>query len=210
FPYANRVEKALKKANFVVVQEISNLSDTVKYADLVLPAAGWLEKEGTMTNSERRISYLNKGIDAPGEALPDVEILLRFARKMGFHGFDYESVGEIFEEHCRLTKGTNIDISGLSYKKLKSDGTVQWPVTSDVPSGTPRLFTDHKFYRENQKAKIHGIDYEMLSEKPDQDFPLILTTGRIREQWHTRTKTGKVKKLNKHIDSPFIEINPAD
>lgn len=209
-PDANRVERALKKASFVVVQEISNLSDTVKYADLVLPAAGWLEKEGTMTNSERRISHLAKGIDAPGEALPDLDIMLRFAKKMGFEGFDYKDAGEVFEEHCLLTKGTKIDISGLSYDKLKAEGTAQWPVTAEVPKGTPRLFTDHKFYRENQRAKIHGVDYEMLSEKPDRDFPLVLTTGRIRDQWHTMTKTGKVKKLNKHIERPFVEINPVD
>ena len=209
-PNANRVEKALKRANFVVVQEISNLSDTVKYADLVLPAAGWLEKEGTMTNSERRISYLNKGIDAPGEALPDLEILLRFAKKMGFEGFNFKNAAEVFDEHCRLTKGTKIDISGLSYDKLKANGTMQWPVTDDDPFGTPRLFTDFKFYRENEKAKIHGIDHEMLSEKPDRNFPLILTTGRIRDQWHTMTKTGKVKKLKKHIEKAFVEINPVD
>lgn len=209
-PDAHRVERALQKAKFVVVQEISNLSDTVKYADLVLPAAGWLEKEGTMTNSERRISYLNKGIDAPGEALPDLEILLRFARKMGFEGFDHKNAAEVFEEHCRLTRGTNIDISGLSYEQLKRYGSIQWPVTSETPAGTPRLFTDFQFYRENKKAKIHGVDYEMLSEKPDRNYPLILTTGRIRDQWHTRTKTGKVKKLNQHIDKAFVELNPVD
>lgn len=209
-PDARRVEKALKKAAFVVVQDISNLSDSLAYADLVLPAAGWLEKEGTMTNSERRISYLNKAIDAPGEALPDVDILLRFAKKMGFHGFDYDSVGDIFDEHCRLTKGTHVDISGLSYERLKTSGTMQWPVPHQEHPGTPRLFTDFKFYRENQRAKIHGPEYEHLSDKTDQDFPLILTTGRIRDQWHTRTKTGKVQKLNKHISRPFLEIHPLD
>ena len=209
-PDARMVERALLKAKFVVVQDISNLSDTVQYADLVLPAAGWLEKEGTMTNSERRISYLNKGIEPPGEALPDTEILLRFAKKMGFSGFNYDSVGEIFEEHCRLTKGTRIDISGLSYQKLKASGTVQWPVPTATHKGTPRLFTDFKFYRENGKAKIHGVDFEMLSERPDNEYPLILTTGRIRDQWHTRTKTGKIRKLNKHISKPFLEIHPID
>ncbi len=209
-PDARMVERALGKAKFVVVQDISNLSDTVQYADLVLPAAGWLEKEGTMTNSERRISYLNKGIEAPGEALPDVEILLRFAKKMGFHGFDYNSAGEIFEEHCRLTKGTKIDISGLTYQKLKDSRSIQWPVPSAEHTGTPRLFTDFNFYRPNGKAKIHGVDFELLSEKPDRDYPLILTTGRIRDQWHTMTKTGKVKKLKKHISKPFLEIHPVD
>lgn len=209
-PDVRRAEKALAKANFVVVQDISYLSDTVPYADLLLPAAGWLEKEGTMTNSERRISYLNKVIDAPGEALPDTEILIHFAKKMGFPGFDYNNVSEIFDEHCKLTKGTNIDISGLSYEKLKSFGSIQWPVSHKDHQGTKRLFEDFKFFRENQKAKIHAVDPTLTSEKPDRDHPLILTTGRIRDQWHTRTKTGKVQKLKKHIPKAFLEIHPVD
>ncbi|MDQ3393193.1 MAG: molybdopterin-dependent oxidoreductase [Bacteroidota bacterium] len=209
-PNALKVEAALKKAKFVVVQEISSKSDSLDYADLVLPAAGWLEKEGTMTNSERRISYLNKVVDAPGEALSDVEILCRFAKKMGFHGFDYYSPAEIYEEHAALTKGTKIDVSGLKYANLKEAGTYQWPVPEDGHPGTPRLFTDKKFYTPNHKAQIHAVPDQNLSEALSPDFPLILTTGRIRDQWHTMTKTGKVNKLKQHIDKPFLEINPID
>jgi ferredoxin-nitrate reductase len=118
-PDSRRVEEALKKARFVVVQDISKKSDTLAFADLVLPAAGHFEKDGTMTNSERRIGYLEKVIDPPGEALPDAEILCMFAKAMGFSGFDFKSTAEIYDEHCRLTKGTNIDISGLSHARLK-------------------------------------------------------------------------------------------
>jgi len=138
-PNAHKIERALEKANFVVVQDISHNSDTSKYADLLLPAAGWLEKEGTMTNSERRISYLPKVIDAPGEALPDAEILWKFAQKMDYKGFNYNNASEVYDEHCLLTKGTNIDISGLSYDRLKNEGSFQWPVPYNTHPGTPRL-----------------------------------------------------------------------
>ncbi|GEO02466.1 hypothetical protein AAE02nite_01300 [Adhaeribacter aerolatus] len=210
-PDAGMIEEALKKARFVVVQDISGRSDTLQYADLVLPAAGWLEKEGTMTNSERRISYLNAVLPPPGEALPDVEILCRFAQKMQFPGFDYNSVGEIYEEHAGLTKGTNIDVSGLNYADLIEKQTIQWPVPVSGNAGTPRLFQDKKFYTPNQRAQIHTPASVVNQSEPlTGEFPLVLTTGRIRDQWHTMTKTGKVNKLNQHLSKPFIEINPID
>jgi ferredoxin-nitrate reductase len=210
-PNARRVEKALQNAKFVVVQDISHNADTTKFADLILPAAGWLEKEGTMTNSERRISYLPKGINAPGEALSDIEILTRFAQKMNFNGFNYNTTEDIYKEHCLLTKGTNIDISFLNYNRLKNEGTFQWPVPDYGHPGTPRLFTDKKFYTPSQKA-IFNIPtaIENTSELPTDRFPYILTTGRIRDQWHTMTKTGKVSRLMTHTPSPVLEINPID
>lgn len=210
-PDVRKAEAGLKKAKFVVVQDITNKLETLPYADVVFPAAAWAEKEGTMTNSERRISYLEKGVDAPGEALPDAEIVCRLAKTMGFHGFDYSNFSEIYAEHCALTKGTNIDISGLSYEILKEKRTVQWPYpTGSVNGGTVRLFEDKKFYTESTKAVIHAVDDSNASEQLTPDFPLILTTGRIRDQWHTRSKTGKVNKLNQHIAEAFLEINPSD
>src|SRR5690606_13202112 len=149
-PNVRRVEKALANAKFVVVQDISHKSDTTKFADLLLPAAAWLEKQGTMTNSERRISYLPKVIEAPEEARADVEILCDFAAHMGFRGFNYQSSEEIYREYCRMTKNTNIDISGLTYDRLKTQGSIQWPVPTHTHPGTPRLFEDHKFYTPNQ------------------------------------------------------------
>ena len=210
-PDARRAEAALKNARFVVVQDISNRSDTVAFADLVLPAAGHFEKEGTMTNSERRISHLSKVVDPPGEAMPDIDILCMFAREMGFKGFNFKSAAEIFAEHARLTKGTNIDISGLTYDRLKKEGTFQWPVLSSTHPGTSRLFTDTIFYTPSGKARFLSLDHpENQSEPPSTEYPLILTTGRIRDQWHTMTKTGKVNKLKQHIDKPFLEIHPHD
>ena len=210
-PNSNTVERAMKKAKFVVVQDISKNSDTLEYADVILPAAGWLEKIGTMTNSDRRISYLEKAIDPPGEARADSEILIDFAQRMGYKGFDYKELSTVYQEYVGMTKGTNIDISGLSHERLKKEGSFQWPVPTIDHPGTPRLFTDHLFYTDNKKAKIFAVDNIVnQSETTSFDFPLVLTTRRIRDQWHTMTKTGKVNKLNQHIAKPFLEINPAD
>ena len=232
-PDLNMVEKGLQNAKFVVVQDISNRSDTVKYADVVLPAAAWAEKDSVFTNSERRITLLPKVIDAPGEALDDTEIIKRFAEKMGFgESFNYLNNSEIYDEHVLSTKGTNIDISGISYQYLRDNRSHQWGrkggmqtgemeegegmkslprlLSSISPVSVERLFSDFKFYTPNQRAKIHAVPDENLSEKLSEDFPLILTTGRIRDQWHTMTKTGKVNKLNQHIAQPYIEIHPKD
>ncbi|WP_298502381.1 nitrate reductase [uncultured Maribacter sp.] len=210
-PNAKQIERALEKASFVVVQDISHNSETTKYADLLLPAAGWLEKEGTMTNSERRVSYLPKVIDAPGEALPDAEILWKFAQAMDFTGFDYTNASEVYDEHCRLTKGTKIDVSGLSYDRLKDEGSFQWPVPHSTHPGTPRLFQDKEFFTQDKMAHFNAPrQIYNQSETTNEEFPLILNTGRVRDQWHTRTKTGKVKRLLTHIPQPYLEMNKVD
>ncbi|MEM7381828.1 MAG: molybdopterin-dependent oxidoreductase, partial [Bacteroidota bacterium] len=210
-PNSNKIEAALRKANFVVVQDISHNSETTAFADLLLPAAGWLEKEGTMTNSERRISYLPKVLDPPGEAVPDAEILWRFAREMGYPGFDYNNASEVYDEYCLMTKGTNIDISGLSYERLKKEGSFQWPVPHKTHPGTPRLFEDKRYYTVDNKAHFNlPAKLENQSEQTSEEYPLILNTGRVRDQWHTRTKTGKVKRLLTHIPEPFLEMNKVD
>jgi ferredoxin-nitrate reductase len=210
-PNVRLAEQALKKAKFVVVQEISNKPETLAYADVIFPAAAWAEKEGTMTNSERRISYLNKVLDPPGEALADAEIICRFARKMGYKGFDFKTPADIYAEHVKLTAKTNIDVSGVSYEVLKAQTSVQWPYKKkSKPGGTERLFADRDFYTPSRKAIIHAVPDSFNSEKPDDDFPFVLTTGRIRDQWHTMSKTGKVNKLNQHLKESFMEINPLD
>ena len=210
-PNASLVEEALKQARFVVVQDISRYSDTLEYADLILPAASWGEKCGTMTNSDRRISYLPKIVDAPGEAMPDAEIFWTFAQKMGFEGFDYNNVSEVYDEYVRLTKNTHIDISGLSHQRLQNEGTFQYPVPYDDHPGTPRLFLNKKFYTPSQKAQFNTPENLLnLSEMPDQSYPFILTTGRIRDQWHTMTRTRKVNKLLRHIPAPYLEMHPDD
>lgn len=210
-PNAGLADAALQKARFVVVQDISRNSDTAAFADLVLPAAGWLEKSGTMTNSDRRVSYLPALVPPPGEARPDADIICDFAQKMGFRGFDYRDVSEVYDEYARLTAGTRIDVSGLSHDRLRREGTFQWPVPSPVHPGTPRLFTDHRFYTNTGRARFTSTISH--TERPPQappGRPWILTTGRIRDQWHTMTRTGKVARLRRHIDLPFLDIHPLD
>lgn len=209
-PNARLVEEGLAKAKFVVVQEISDKPQTLKYADVILPAAAWAEKEGTMTNSERRISHVRKFVDPPGEALPDADILCRFAQKMGYHGFVYSSAEDIYKEHVRSTVGTNISIDGLDYSVINSMKTVQWPFQKRRKKGTARLFEDKRFYTESGKAIIHSPPADFHSELPNKEYPLVLTTGRIRDQWHTMSKTGKVSKLSQHISEAYLEIHPVD
>lgn len=210
-PSLHGVEDALTNAPFVIVQDISSKSDTVPYADIVLPAAGWLEKDGVMTNSERRLTYLPKVVEPPGEALPDAEILCRFGRAMGWNdAFTYPDTAAIFDEHARLTAGTAIDVSGVTHARLRNEGSVQWPCPGPDHPGTPRLFSGRRFYRDNGKAKLHGVLFDGPSERPTPEFPFILTTGRMRDQWHTMTRTGKVAGLNRHAPVPHVELHPSD
>jgi ferredoxin-nitrate reductase len=210
-PDVRKAERALQRAKFVVVQDVSNKPETLAFADLILPAAGWAEKQGTMTNSERRISLLDKIVDPPGEAMPDAAIICRLAQKMGFAGFDFTDPGAIFREHALLTAGTSIDYSGLDYAILRERRSVQWPYPpGSTGGGSPRLFTDGRFPTASGRAIFHAVPDELRSERPGGDYPLLLTTGRIRDQWHTMTKTGKVNKLNQHYPQALLEIHPDD
>ncbi len=210
-PDSRMVEAGLRNAEFVVVQDISKDSGAIPFADVVLPAAGWGEKQGTMTSSDRRISYLSKFMEPPGEAKADTWIIQDFANRMGFgSSFSYKGEEEIFLEHCRLTTGTKLDISGLDYQELKNNRAIQWPYPSKGYLGSPRLFEDKVFYRPDGKAKLHDVDFLDDSEKPSLEYPLVLTTGRFRDQWHSMTRTGKVRKLKEHRREPNLEIHPSD
>ena len=161
---------AKRKAKFVVMQEVSSTSECLQYADIILPAAGWAEKEGTMTNSERRISHLNKIAEAPGEALPDAEILCRFANKMGFEKeFTYPSMADIFDEHAELRRETHCDISGLNYAIFKErDRTMA--LSSREQEGVKRF--EIAFLR-NQKGDYPFVPDTNQSPKANETFPLI-------------------------------------
>lgn len=210
-PNANQVERALKKARFVVVQDISHRSETTEYADLLLPAAGWLEKPGTMTNAERRVSYLAPLAKPPGTARTDVDILCDFARHMGYSGFFFDEVSEVYDEYVRMTAGTNIDVSGLSHRRLREEGSFQWPVPHPTHPGTPRLFTDHRFATDNGRARfLSTVSHLQPVLRPPAGKPYVLTTGRLRDQWHTMTRTGKVARLRRHQPGPLLEIHPLD
>ncbi len=209
-PDLDLVDRALRYAELVVVQDSFENTDTAAYADVILPAAQWPEKEGVMTNSERRISYLPRLVDPPGEALPDWEIAARAARALGFsEAFSFSSAEAAFEEYKLLTRGRPTDISGLSYARLRS-GPVQWPCPDPHHPGTPRLYSDYKFNTQDGRARFIAVDNLPPAEMPDAAFPLILTTGRIRNQWHTMTRTGAAPALVKAVPEPYIQINSED
>ena len=210
-PDVRRAEAALGRARFVVVQDISSRSHSLPWADVVLPAAGWLEKQGTMTNSERRVTHLPKVVEPPGEARPDVWILCDFARRMGWgEAFAYRSEAEIFAEHTRLTAGTALDMTGIDYPRLQRLGSIQWPCPAADHPGTERLFTDRRFATASGRARLHAVAEQDPGEPPCADFPFVLTTGRLRDQWHTMTRTGKVARLGQHERRPFAELHPDD
>jgi ferredoxin-nitrate reductase len=225
-PDLTRTKKALGSAGFLVVQD-AYPTETTAYADLVLPAAQWGEKEGTMTNSERRVSRLAKVVDPPGEARADWEIYAAVGRRLYGGGlFDWENSSRVFDEYRGLTRDTPVDITGLSHERL-SHGPVQWPVperlgrerrgtarSRSVPEtelehpGTPRLYTDARFNTPDRRARFAVTAHESLREPASDDYPLTLSTGRIKNQWHTMSRTGRSAKLVKGLNGPFVEIHP--
>lgn len=163
-----------------------------------------------MTNSERRISILPRLMPPPEEALPDWEIAALLARHLGFSSaFVFSDSENVFEEYKRVTAGTPVDISGVSYKRLRT-GPLQWPCPAADHPGTPRLYTDHRFNTSSTRARFHPTEHHDPAEMPDPHFPLILTSGRVRNQWHTMTRTGKVPALMKAAPEPYLEMNPQD
>jgi len=178
---------------------------------VILPAAQWSEKEGVMTNSERRVSYMPKLAEPPGEALPDCRILTLFARQLDFsEAFPYNSAEEIFSEYAALTENTVCDCSGMSYARLKSEGPLQWPCPRSDHAGTERLYEDAYFPTPDGRANLIPVDHAEPFEITDNDYPLVLTTGRVKHHWHTMTRTGKNEALRRSAPEPILEIHRAD
>jgi assimilatory nitrate reductase catalytic subunit len=215
-PDANAVRKALARAEFVVVQEAFRDAETCDYADVLLPAASWGEKEGTVTNSERRISRVRAAVPPPGEARPDWRIAVDFSRKLSsfFPGkerlFEYKTPEDIFNEHRESTRGRDLDITGLSYAVLERDGPQQWPYPAGARSGRTRLYVDGIFPTLSGRARFVATEYLPPAEEPDAQFPIRLTTGRLRDQWHSMTRTGLVARLFSHSPEPEIVVSEAD
>jgi ferredoxin-nitrate reductase len=200
----------MQNAELVIVQDAYHPTETGQLAHVLLPAAQWAEREGTMTNSERRISLLERSCDPAGEARPDWQILAALAKRLGFEeAFNWPNSEAVFEEYKGLTIGRDTDIGGVSYKRLRKE-TVQWPCpTADHP-GTPRLYADGKFPNEDGRAWFCLPQFLPIAEEPDTEFPLVLTTGRLRDQWHTMTRTGHIPALLKVESRPFLELHPDD
>jgi assimilatory nitrate reductase catalytic subunit len=218
-PDADKVRDALMNCELVVVSDCVQHTDTTACADILLPAAGWGEKDGTVTNSERRISRQRAFLPAAGESRPDGWIITQVAQRMGFaEAFPYTQPAQIFREHARLSGFENsgeraFDISALaeiSDKEYDALQPVQWPVNSQNPEGTQRLFADGKFYTPGGKARMIAVAAQLPAVATDVEFPLVLNTGRMRDQWHTMTRTGKVPRLNAHSYEPYVQVHARD
>lgn len=214
-PDAQKVSKALQHAEFVVVQEAFRDTDTAAYADLLLPASTWGEKAGTVTNSERCISRVRAAVPPPGEARHDWEIGVDFAQRLAQRLgkpplLDYQDTETIFNEHRASTAGRDLDITGLSYALLDQAGPQQWPLPAPASTGTARLYVNGIFPTSSGKARFHVADDLPLAEITDQRYPLHLNTGRLRDQWHGMSRTGKTGRLFSHVEEPLLSMHPTD
>lgn len=214
FPNLGVLQQSLEALDFFVVQDGFHPTPTSELADLVLPAAIWGEKEGTYTNSERRVSKVNAAVAPPAEARSDFDIFLAVAGKLScreelFPG--WRSPQDAFAEWKRVSAGRLCDYSGLDYALLESHGGIQWPFpagTAEVT--TTRLYADGNFPTDDGKARLLPIEWEPFPEQPNEEYPFILNTGRTVEHWHTRTKTSQVAILEHLSPNAWLEMNPRD
>ncbi|MDR3398190.1 MAG: molybdopterin-dependent oxidoreductase [Pandoraea sp.] len=215
-PDSERVREALAAAEFVVVQEAFHQTDTVPYADVLLPASSWGEKAGTVTNSERRISRVRAAVSAPGAARADwwiaSEVARRLAPKLDAspEPFAFSSIETIFDEHRALTVGRDLDIGGIDYAVLESRGPQQWPFPAGASQGQARRYEDGVFATSDGRARFHAFEYQPVAEPINARHPLRLITGRLRDQWHGMSRTGRVGQLFEHAPEPALTMHPAD
>lgn len=199
-PDINHVEEGLNNLDFLVVQDIF-LSETAQLADVVLPASSFAEKEGTFTNTERRIQRLSQVIEPVGQSRPDWKIISELSRRLGYP-MEYGSVFDITDEIAAVTP----IYGGIVADRLDKKG-LQWPCRDQDDPGTKFL---HQGIFARGKGKFHAIKYRGPAEPTDEDYPLILTTGRLPQHFHTRTMTGRSKGLDELVPEAFVEINPSD
>lgn len=213
-PDADDVKAALQQCEMVVVSDNMANTDTAALGHVLLPAAGWGEKNGTVTNSERRISRQRGFLPPAGEARPDWWIITQVARRCSFSAaFPYEHPAEIFDEYCRLTTFENngrrdLDLGGLAgMNQQQYDALlpIQWPVNERYPSGRQRFFDDGHFYTPSGKARFVAVEPQLPKPRV-QDGELVMNTGRVRDHWHTMTRTAKSAKLAQHIREPYVTL----
>ncbi|HEX4944064.1 MAG TPA: molybdopterin-dependent oxidoreductase, partial [Usitatibacteraceae bacterium] len=211
------VRKALQRAELVVLQEAYRDTETAAFADLLLPATSWGEKEGTVTNSERRISRVRAAVAKPSGARHDWEIAVDFARRLEARIrpgkptlFAFDSAESLWNEHRETTRGRDLDITGLSWEILESRGPQQWPFHEGAGEGRARLYEDGNYPTASGRARFFTGAYKPTAEKADAKFPLRLTTGRLRDQWHGMSRTGNVPALFGHVAEPRLGMHSAD
>lgn len=211
------VRRALQRAEFVVVQEAFLTTATCDYADLLLPATSWGEKEGTVTNSERRISRVRAAVDRPGSARHDWEIVVDFGRRLeqrlpkrsSSSLLGYTTPESIWLEHRESTRGRDLDITGLSYALL-DEAPRQWPFPQGATEGRVRLYEDGVFPTGDGKARFAAVKYQPVAEPRESRYPFSLTTGRLRDQWHGMSRTGTLGRLFGHVPEPAVQMHPQD
>jgi assimilatory nitrate reductase catalytic subunit len=218
-PDADKVKEALQRCELVVVSDCVERTDTNALAHVLLPAAAWSEKDGTVTNSDRRISRQRAFRPLPDDVKPDWWIVSRVAQRMGFaEGFKFETAHEVFLEHARLSATDNngvraFDIGGLaelSQTQFDALAPIQWPVPTPGHAGTPRLMNDGRFYHPDGKARFIATTPQTPVNLTDAEYPLVLNTGRIRDQWHTMTRTGVAPRLTSHTPEPYVDMHAQD
>jgi anaerobic selenocysteine-containing dehydrogenase len=209
-PNLPAVREALAKAELVIVQDAYYPTETTRFAHVVLPAAVNFEQTGVFCNSERRVTLMEQVVPPPGEAKPDwwwvqsVSRAMKFERHMPFN-----CAADIFDEFARSTAGRPNDQSALYHDLLRRNGPQQWPYSS-MSRPTARRYGDGRFSTPSGKARFWARPHELAGERTDADFPFVLTTGRLIDHWHTRTKTGLVKQLNARSNAAFVAVNPQD
>jgi assimilatory nitrate reductase catalytic subunit len=211
------VKRALERCPFVIVQEAYATTATAKHADLLLPATTWGEKDGTVTNSERRISRVRAALPAVGQARHDWQIAVDVARRIealrsGTERtlFPYTSAESVWNEHRESTRGRDLDITGLSFAILEQAGPQQWPFVSGATQGQPRLYEDGIFPTADGRARFVAAQARPTAEKRDAHYPFSLNTGRLRDQWHGASRTGTLGRLFGHAGEPVVELHPSD
>lgn len=210
-PDLERTKAALKQSPFTIYQEAYHPTETTAFAHLLLPAAQWSEKTGTMTNSERRVSLCPAFQPKSGEAKEDWEIFTEVGRRLGFEAlFPFSSSAEVHQELAQLTRNRPCDRTGISHARLAEDGPLHWPCSDADGQPQARLYEDLQFHTPNGKANFAALHSRGLGEPADEDYPLVLTTGRLYGHWHTQTRTGRTEKIRAMYPQPLIEIHPKD
>jgi assimilatory nitrate reductase catalytic subunit len=211
-PDLARVRAALEAAELVVLQEAYANTETAPFADVLLPATSWGEKDGTVTNSERRISRVRPAVPPPGEARHDWQIACDFARRWvrQREGAEPSCAEELWNEHREATRGRDLDITGLSYAILEERGPQQWPFPEGATEGRARLYTDGRFETPDGRARFFVEKHRPTAEIVDAKYPLRLTTGRMRDHWHGMSRTATVPALFGHVPEPRLGMNPHD
>jgi assimilatory nitrate reductase catalytic subunit len=209
------VRRALERAKLVIVQEAFATTETCRYADLLLPATTWGEKDGTVTNSERRITRVNPAVKPAGQARHDWDIVVDFSKRLekllarDKSLFNYPTPESIWLEHRESTRGRDLDITGLSYNKI-SAAPAQWPYREGDASGKARLYEDGLYPTADGKARFVNTVYKPVAEPRESRYPFSLTTGRLRDQWHGMSRTGLLGRLFGHVPEPAVQMNPQD